>query len=240
MKEKVLISTIVRNRGLKLENYFKQIKEFVTALSDSFEFSISIYENDSTDDSKQILKNADYSHFVKSYIKSEDIQTQYYGSIIHDQRVINYANARNKTFEGVNLNEYDWLLIIEPDIVYTPEMIRRIITRSDLDFKPDAYSGLLIMGNVAYDKWGMRRDNQDQWGDAFPDFKTNPIREFWTTANGVCLYNMEPFQKGLKFNAYNKRFQKYDCDTAVLCEDLREMGYNKIFINQAVFPVHDP
>ncbi len=239
MKEKVLISTIVRNRAAKLPKYFEQIKNFVEKLSDNFEFSITIYENDSTDSSKEILKNYDYSHFKESFIKTENINTQYFGSVVDAQRVINYANARNKTLEGIDIENYDWLLIIEPDIVYDFNTAKRIITRCDINFKPDIYSGILVMNRVAYDKWATRRTQNEQWGDVFMDFKQNPVREFWATANGICLYSMEPFKKGLKFNAFNKRFNKYDCDTAVLCEDFRELGYNKVFINQSIFPTHE-
>jgi hypothetical protein len=63
----------------------------------------------------------------------------------------------------------------------------------------------------------MRRNDTEDSGKYFPDYKENPVREFWTTANGVCLYKMEPFKRGLKFDYINKRWGRYDCDTAVLC-----------------------
>lgn len=238
MKEKILISTIVRNREDKLENYYNQIKDFVNNLSQNFEFSISIYENDSIDNSKHILKSFDYSIFKCFDLKTENINTQYYPSIPDHQRVVNFANARNKTLENIDIEQYDWLLIIEPDIVYTTNMANRIISRSDLNFKPDIYSGILMMNNIAYDTWGTRRNQNEEWGNFFEDFGTNPVREFWSTANGICLYNMEPFKKGLQFSAFNKRLNKYDCDTAVLCEDFRLMGYDKIFINQSILSLH--
>jgi hypothetical protein len=240
IKQNILISTIVRNREDKLDRYYKQIIDFVNNMSEGYDFSITIYENDSTDNSKEKLKSFDYSMFNEHQIQTENINTKYYGSIVDSQRVINYANARNKTIENININKYDWLLVIEPDIVYNSKMVERIITRSELDFKPDIYSGVLTMNNTPYDRWGMRRTANEEWGDLFPDFYLNPIKEFWSTANGVCLYNMEPFKKGLKFNAFNKRLNKYDCDTAVLCEDFREMGYNKIFVNQSILPLHIP
>ncbi len=105
MKPKILISTIVRNRGAFLEEYFEQIESFVKRLSDRYDFSISIYENDSSDNSKEIILAQDYSHFYKSFIKTEDINTQFFGSVTDAQRVINFANARNKTFEGVDLTD---------------------------------------------------------------------------------------------------------------------------------------
>lgn len=239
MKKRILISTIVRNRAAKLDKYFSQIREFVERLSDRYDFSITIYENDSTDDSKKKLEDADYSLFNNHYIKCEDIGTGYYGSIVNDNRVINYANARNKTFEGVDINEFDYLLIIEPDIHYTFDMMEELITFKSLSEEPDIYSGVLMMNGVPYDIWGMRRHKHEEWGGFMSDPSTDPIKEFWSTANGICVYNMEPFKKGLKFSAKNNRLGKFDCDTAVLCEDFRAMGYNKILVNQAIQPIHE-
>ena len=239
MKPKILISTIVRNRGVFLDEYFEQIKSFVERLSDKYDFSISIYENDSSDNSKEIIHAQDYSHFYKSFIKTEDINTQFFGSVTDAQRVINFAAARNKTFEGVDLTEYQWLLIIEPDIIYSDDIINAIINREGLSFEPDVYSGILMQYGVPYDTWGMRRTFAEEWGGFYGDADEQPIREFWTTANGVCLYTMKPFIEGLKFSSFNKRLNKHDCDTAVLCEDFRERGYSKIFINQSIRPNHE-
>ena len=240
MKQKILISSIVRNRSKKLKNYFEQIYNFVNYLQNDYDFSISIYENDSIDNSKEVLKLTDYSFFEKKFIKCENINTQFYGSVKDDQRVINFANARNQTLERVDRQYYDWLLIIEPDIIYNLDFASQIISRNGLTFKPDIYSGVLTMNNIPYDLWGMRRTREEEWGGLYTDFKKNPIQEFWSTANGFCLYNMEPFKKGLNFSAFNKRLNKYDCDTAVLCEDFRELGYNKIFINQSLNAIHIP
>jgi hypothetical protein len=239
MKQKILISSIIRNRAKKLERYFYQINNFVNHLKNDYDFSISIYENDSVDDSKKILKFTDYSIFDKKYVKCENINTQYYGSVIDSQRVINFANARNQTLERVDRNYYDWLLIIEPDIIYNTNFAEEIITRKNLNFNPDIYSGVLMMNNIPYDLWGMRRTSNEEWGGLYPDHKQNPVCEFWSTANGFCLYNMKPFKEGLNFSAFNKRLNKYDCDTAVLCEDFRSLGYNKIFINQSLSAIHD-
>ena len=239
MKQHILISSIVRNRGDKLPNYFDQILNFVKNLSDEYDFSISIYENDSVDNSKEILKSQDYSLFVESFVKSENIGTAYYDSVPDAQRVINFANARNKTIEDLDLKKYSNILIIEPDIIYSFDSIKEIITKSSAPENTDIYSGVVMMNNVPYDIWAMRRDSTEEWGGFFSDFAWNPIKEFWSTANGACLYNIQPFLNGLKFSSFNKRLEKHDCDTVVLCEDFREMGYSNIFINQSVRLYHE-
>lgn len=242
MKTQVLISSIIRNRANQLPNYFAQIEKFIDILKDNYEFSISLYENDSTDLSKTILINHNYSKFKYHYIQMENIGTFFFPSVNHPQRVANFANARNKTIEVVDLNQYDYMLIIEPDIIYDPVNTARIITREDLQDKDiDVYSGMSVSEGDhewAHDCWAMRRNEHEDGGKYFPDYKENPIREFWATANGVCLYKMEPFKRGLKFDYINKRWNRYDCDTAVLCEDIRAMGFNKIFVHQGIKCFH--
>jgi len=238
-KTHILISTIVRDRAEKLPNYFSQILNFVENLKGEYDFSISIYENDSTDESKLILSNQDFSYFKEHFVKCENIGTDYYGSIVNEQRVINYANARNKTLENLDLSKYDWLMIIEPDVIYDFESAKEIITRSQAPNDVDVYSGVLVMNSRPYDLWGMRRSEHEEWGGVFPDYITNPVREFWSTANGFCLYKAKPFQDGLEFSSFNKRLSKHDCDTAVLCEDLRSMGHDRIFINQSIPMYHE-
>jgi hypothetical protein len=119
-------------------------------------------------------------------------------------------------------------------------MMEELITQEQLGFEPDIYSGVLMMNGIPYDIWGMRRTQYEEWGGFFADYKQNPIHEFWSTANGICIYNMKPFSHdGLQFRAFNKRLNKYDCDTVVLCEDFRELGYKKIIVNQFIQPIHE-
>jgi len=49
----ILISTIVRNRGKTLHKWHSQIKDLVSKDKKN-KYYLSVYENDSTDDSKDI------------------------------------------------------------------------------------------------------------------------------------------------------------------------------------------
>ena len=243
--KKVLISTIVRNREDKLENYFEQIKEFVQEFSDDFEFSISIYENDSEDSSKEILESLDYSSFKNNFLLCEDIGTEYYGSHPIEQRVINYANARNKTIEmeGMDLTDYDYILIIEVDVIYDLDAVREILYLEEYAKEVgldgvDIYSGVLLQNNIPYDTWATR-SHPKQTAGFLNTTGPESIKEYWSTANGVCLYNAKPFQEGLKFNSFSEIHNRHDCDTAVLCEDFRKRGYWRVFINHDLYLYHE-
>jgi hypothetical protein len=74
----------------------------------------------------------------------------------------------------------------------------------------------------------------------FDNFDNNCLHSIWSTFNCFCVYNAKPFANGLRWNYINKRLntgQKQmgdgwlDADTAVICEDFRANGYNKIYLN---------
>jgi len=90
-----------------------------------------------------------------------------------------------------------------------------------------------------YDTWATRRDNVEESGERFADWQVNPVREFYSTFNAVVVYNAEPIKNGISFGWFNKRLNKFDCDTVVICENFREAGYNKIYINQHLACFHD-
>ena len=244
MKKHVLISTIVRNREEKLLNYYEQISEFVKEFSKDFDFSISIYENDSDDNSKKVLESFDYSGFKNNFLLCEDIGTKYYGSVAVDQRVINYANARNKTIEmdQMKLPTYDYVLIIEVDVIYDLETIEEILYMNafkdeNLE-KPDIYSGVLLQNNIPYDIWAIRSHPKATSG--FLNMSTpGTLKKYWSTANGVCIYNAKPFIEGMRFSSFSKIHNRHDCDTAVLCEDMRNLGYNRVYINHDLYLFHE-
>jgi len=103
----ILISTIVRNRGETLRRWYDQLESLV-CLDEHNQYYLSIYENDSEDNSVALLNSFDYS-FCKDYcLKNETINTKYYTAPFEDygtkeghlskiDRVNNLAAARNKT-----------------------------------------------------------------------------------------------------------------------------------------------
>ena len=116
---RVLICTIVRNRAEYLKTWHGQLELFSKdALERGITFTLSIYENDSVDDSAKILKDFDYSFAENCYLISENIKTKFYGSVKHGERVRLLADARNKCLDQVPaLSTFDKVVFIEPDIL---------------------------------------------------------------------------------------------------------------------------
>ena len=135
-------------------------------------------------------------------------------------------------------------MIIETDVIYDTDVIEELLFMNDLEetqAPPDIYSGVLLQDGIPYDIWAIRWDPRQEWGNLNPSYfgMSKSVHEYWSTANGACLYNAEPFQKGLKFNSFSKLHNKHDCDTAVLCEDFRRMGYDKVYINHDLYLYHE-
>ena len=115
----ILISTIVRDREASLGLWYNQLKELVQR-DPSNKYFLSVYENDSTDSSLDILNSFNYSFFEDSLITSETLSTETYGSVRDGDRVNNLARARNKTIDEFNsLNDIDFVLCVEPDVKFS-------------------------------------------------------------------------------------------------------------------------
>jgi hypothetical protein len=73
----------------------------------------------------------------------------------------------------------------------------------------------------------------------------NCLHHIWSTFNCLCVYNARPFVEGAQWGYINRRLNTgqqrvedevngggtIDADTAVMCEQFRARGYNKIFLN---------
>lgn len=234
MTENILICSIFRNRENHITRWFDQIKKIVNTFID-YDFSISVYENDSKDLTRQKLKelfdSSEMDIFEQSSFLSEDLQTDYFNSIKDEQRVKNLANARNKCLSAVDLSKFTKVLFIEPDFLYSIEDATKILNAEQIHNKKfDIISGLSYLHGRFYDCWATRKTKSET--ESFPSYKEE-VEEYWSTFNGFCLYNAKPFIEGIKFNWFNKRLGTYDCDTAVICEEFREKGYNNIVIDQS-------
>lgn len=233
MPKKILICSIVRDRARYLNLWLNQINMMIDRCP-NYEFFLSVYENDSVDGSSKILKSLDFSKFKDFFIKSENLNTPSFGSVKDDHRVCLLAEARNKAIYECNFLDYcDEVLFIEPDIDYDPSELSNIITDHSCDILSAKSRHIHnVMPHEIYDNWASRFTEKDEsWltGAAVEGF---PKRvEVWSTFNCFCKYNAEPIKNKISFSGFNKRLNKYDCDTAVICENFREAGYDKIVLD---------
>lgn len=236
----ILICTIIRNNARHIDRYWKQINDTIVNLKNkNINWYISIYENDSIDGTKEKITELDMSNFVDSSVICENLGTQQYQTGCSNSRdadrVLNLAAARNKAVEAKNLYLLaDIILWIEPDVEYSEKFIPILLLRTQLlPTGFDIFSGISVQEGYFYDNWATRRTSDEDCGSLYDDRETRPIAKFYSTFNCVCMYNAKPFKDGIRFGAWNKRFNKYDCDTAVICESFHEAGFDRIYIDQS-------
>ena len=233
--QKILISTIVRQRIKTLPLWFDQIMGLIE-LNKSIDFSISVAENCSTDGSKEFLLDAikKFSDAgVATYSLFEDLGTPYYGSIKSGPRTLLLAAQRNKTLNCPAFDTADKLCFVEPDIRYEPkEMSSLFSSKADLISARSTLPGIPL-----YDTWATRLDySQEEWAGAVPTAK--PLR-VWSTFNCFAVARAEPFQEHLiRFDGVNPRTGKPDCDTVSVCEALHKHNCHEIYLHGGITVEH--
>ncbi len=238
----ILIYTIFRNSSQKIEQYYSQVKSIVEHFPE-YNFYLSLYENDSSDNTKDMLNALDWSFTKEFSVICENIGTDFFNSVKDEQRVKNLAAARNKAIEAKDfLSKVDYILDIESDMRFNITDIEKILTFQETHnlSKVDIVSTISIGQNSKlYDVWATRRHADEDRGKLHKDWNETPFGRYYSTCNGVCLFSAEPFQHGARYGWYNERFKKFDCDTSVICEEFHTRGYTEIYINHTAFCYHD-
>lgn len=236
----ILISTIIRNREKYLPYWFHLLKDLVSK-NKNHNFFLSVYENDSVDNSVSLLKSFDFSFLSNFSIQFEKLDLPYFGSVVDEQRVKILAEARNKTlFNNSFLNYSDYVLSIEPDIIYNVDDVKLILDDEEFDILSARSMHSFNQSETHIcDTWGTRLHENMEWWEQNIIFE-NKILNVWSTYNGFCKYKADLIKnKKIAFSFFNKRLNKFDCDTAVICENFRENGFNKIGLAGKVIVKHD-
>lgn len=241
-KEKVLIYSIIRNRKSFVATYYRQIKQFVTALSDNYDFYLSIYENDSNDGTPQALMALDWTFVSGVSIISEKLNTEYFGSVKDAVRVENLSHARNKAIEaGGFLDKVDYVLMIEGDVSYDIPSIRKLLSFKEQEPDFDIVSSISLRKNgTHYDWWATRTGPvfDATKSEIEPDYKKKEYGKYYSTSNGLCLYRAKAFQEGARHHWINTVTKEFDCEMVVLCQNFQALGYKNIFINYKARALH--
>jgi hypothetical protein len=231
----ILIYTITRNSSNYIQNYYDQIIK-IPSLFPQHKFFLSIYENDSDDNTVDLIQSLDFSAFEDYHFKSEKLDLNFYGSIQNADRVNILAQCRNKAiFDCGFLEKCDYVMMLESDIYYLPDAVRKLLNfNSKYNLDADIVSSTYFWSQadrILYDTWGTRIDDQSRGSYLKPDWINKDYDSYYATCNGICLFKAGPFKHGVRYSGYNTRLNTFDCDTAVICEEFRRFGYDKIYIN---------
>jgi len=146
-KEKVLIYSIVRNIESKFDQYHLQIKKIVNSFPE-YDFYFSVYENDSSDKTKQLLYSTDWSFFKGSSVITENLNTEFFGSVKDATRVENLSNARNKAIvAGGFIDQVDYVLMVEGDLRFDIKSVKELLNFKTIKPNFDMVSAVSIRKN---------------------------------------------------------------------------------------------
>jgi len=184
---RILICTIVRNAEATIPRWWSKVSKMTEAYPE-IEFGLSVYENDSVDKSKSLLKDCmkeAHNYFSEFHFRIENIQTDFYGSVVDGKRVENLAKARNTCFEQVeDLSFYDYAMSVEVDGQFSVPSLERLfknigewdILSAGSYAPPKDYARKLARAKGEkfkvhfYDHWATRLDSDE-------DFWNNKIKE---------------------------------------------------------------
>ena len=183
-RRRLLICTIARNCVHSLETWANQISLLAFEVREQYDVDLSIYENDSTDGTKELLAKLWTNVFptcgLHARLHREDIGTQQYGSVWSVDRLRNLAKARQHCLDQVHdLTDYDKIAFIEPDVTYDPEWCKELILARHPAAAglgdPDIYSGWSLRSEkhpkestFLYDTCATRqRDTDTSWDFAY-------------------------------------------------------------------------
>jgi len=234
VREKVMIYSIIRNNEKTIDRYYDQIKTLSQSLT-GYDFYLSIYENDSTDGTKKKLFSKDWSFLSGVSIITENLNTEYFGSVKDAQRVENLAKARNKAvFAAGFIDICDYVLMVEGDNGWGPDDVYKLLKFKEKEPGFDVVSGISLRSNgTHYDAWATRTTPIFKPGVAEvpKNFKSLDYGKFYSTSNGLCLYRTEPFRKGAKHGWINEATGEADCEMVVLCQEFHKLGFGNVFVN---------
>lgn len=232
--KKVLICSIIRNQAENLNTWFFQLKNLVQNISNEYECYLSVFENDSIDNTQNLLKKFNFS-FLKDYIlKYSILNTKQYESIWSVDRIKNLAFYRQSCIDNgfkiwSNIS-FDKICFIEPDIEYDPKWSKELILSKhpeSIGINPDIYSGWSLRSNknpkesmYLYDTCAVRQskddihwnfDNEKEWINTsllktfLSNEDSNCLHSIYSTFNCFCVYKAEPFYKGITWGYTNSR-----------------------------------
>lgn len=255
---KILFCSLVRSKEKFLVDWHARIKE-IKSLRPDWTLNVSLYENDSEDNSKEVLRNLDWSFCDWYKLTSEDLNRKYFigGERERIMRLSAYRNICIWQFGDLDL--VDRIIMNDVDCGFDPKEAVEIIEES---LNWDVYSFAsrdTRTGDSFYDRWATRLDSGETfWGDHEYDLNgDNPV---YVTGNGFTCYNPEPFRCGFTFGYVNHRGQPYyehtdpddpldvdaqerglkphDVENAVVCENFRVLGFGKMAFNGKYNTMH--
>ena len=222
------------------------------------EFSYFFYENDSTDNTVQILQK--WMDNKSGNFVSEKLNKPKFGSTLHAERMILMSEVRNKMLSTCKIKT-DYSLIFDSDIVFDPTVINDFLKFDNLDHT-DYPNYSMLTSNVRQNvPCKMGSGKQDSYYDSSCLFDMNKINCMtWSDNPFYEDQDRVDFSKNLPVRIYRGFGSMAFLKTEILkkvkwsssgqsehwsfCDQLRNYGYiylmpnikPKVYVNQTTWP----
>jgi len=204
------------------------------------DYAVVIYENDSTDKTREILINNKKDNYY--YIFEDDIK--------EPLRTVRLANGRNKILNFVkDLNKnnyYDYLVVLDLDNVNSKG---KFINSIDSCFEHNEDGWDVLTGNQSkyYDYWAFRQspdfDNDywkdhdiidlDKWNNISFNEK-NTLTEVNSAFGGIAIYKLRSIPNHCYYKGLHDDNTTEKCEHVEFNECIKNSG-NKIYVNSKFF-----
>lgn len=114
---KVAVFSLWRNSEPYIKRSLKQFEDLESI--ENIEWSFFFYENDSTDNTVEILK--DWLKTRSGELLHETLRTKHYGSVMDVNRMKLLASYRNKCKELANNQSFDFAVVVDSDVIFSAE-----------------------------------------------------------------------------------------------------------------------
>ncbi len=224
-----------------MKKTLEQLSEQEKSLSNQYSFVYSFYENDSKDNTVAILSN--WLNGRTGFLNSDKRGDPSWGSIAFIRRTKYMADYRNLALEALAKYKYDYLFVIDTDIVYKSNFLEQlidkleansnfgIITPNTIQLVPDQFGG-----NSEYsyfDSWALIDSN----GNHGISFSKNPFilkedRISWK--NGLDVFVNSAFGGAalIRGNLIRNNNLKWNgdegCEHWKLCKSINNLNYNVV------------
>lgn len=188
IREKILVCGTVKNGARYILSAYRNLKK----LEKYFDIEILIYENDSTDNTVELIQSRDIK-LISEHIKNKVTRT------------VAIAHARNSLARKIadKYSCYDYVLMVDFDGPASSLVIDGVSDAIDT-YRDVDWAGLFAISKPYYDIWALRCDN-DQFGRVDYDcwhesrFKGRDVNEV-VTANQIIIETTDLIPVSSAFN----------------------------------------
>ena len=241
----VLICSIARDVAPVIDYTLSVIKRQAEKLADDYNISMSIFENDSVDNTVDLINGFDWEGVLDFTFTSETLGTQKFDSVVDKSRIDGIAFCRNACMKAVDLSKFDIVVWLDADYVQTEDCIKKLIEAvdSDKDGTADIASAYSLHADInrpemeLFDKWATRAKPEHIWWHCVPHKLLPDVVDVYATFNGLCAYKAQPFKDGLKFVSGSKH-NEVDVEHISICEGFADAGFGKIVMLKDVIVLH--